>query len=70
MLVRHLKRWGEHISTMKLFNPDDPDLLRKFEKAIEKAGRRSLKSKRTARAALMKEGFITKSGRLTKRYGG
>ena len=55
---------------MKLFDPDDPDLLRKFEKAIEKAGRRSLKSKRAARAKLMKLGFITKSGRLTKKYGG
>ncbi len=55
---------------MKLFDPDDPDLLRKFEKAAKEASRRSLKSKRAARATLMKEGFITKSGRLTKNYGG
>lgn len=55
---------------MKLFDIDDPDLLRKFKEAIKKAGRRSLKSKRAARAALQKEGFITKSGRLTKNYGG
>jgi len=52
------------------FNLDDPDLLRNFKKAAKEASRRSLKSKRAARARLMKEGFITKSGRLTKNYGG
>lgn len=52
------------------FNLDDPDLLRKFKKAAKEASRRSLKSKRATRARLMKEGFITKSGRLTKNYGG
>ncbi len=50
------------------FSLDDPDLLRKFKKAAKEAGLRSLKSKRAARATLLKEGFITKSGRLTKNY--
>lgn len=50
------------------FNPDDPDLLRKFKKAAKQAGQESLKSKESARATLEKEGFITKSGRLTKNY--
>ena len=50
------------------FSLDDPDLLEKFKNAAKEAGKRSLKSKRAARATLVKEGFITKSGRLTKNY--
>jgi hypothetical protein len=55
---------------MKLCDIDDPDLLRKFKKAIKKAGdARSSRSELLA-PPLRKEGFITKSGRLTKNYGG
>lgn len=50
------------------FNVDDPDLLRKFKKAAQKYSARSLKSKRSARAALIRDGIVTKSGRLTKNY--
>ncbi|HEY0395165.1 MAG TPA: hypothetical protein VGD01_11785 [Candidatus Elarobacter sp.] len=56
------------IARMSHFSLDDPDLLRKFKKAAKKAGQQSLKSKRSARATLLREGFITKSGRLTKNY--
>jgi hypothetical protein len=50
------------------FNLDDPDLLRKFKKAARTYSARSLKSKKTARAALVRDGIVTKSGRLTKNY--
>jgi hypothetical protein len=54
--------------TMTRFSLDDPDLLRKFKKAAKEAGEQSLKSKQSARATLVREGFITRSGRLTKNY--
>jgi hypothetical protein len=38
--------------------------------AIDRAGKRILRSKKTAKAWLVKHGFITKGGELTKRYGG
>jgi hypothetical protein len=38
--------------------------------AIEKGTKKILRSKKTARAWLVKHGFITRNGRLTKRYGG
>lgn len=50
------------------FNLDDPDLLRKFKMAANALSSRSLKSKRSARAALVKDGILTKTGRLTKNY--
>ena len=56
------------VATTSHFSLDDPDLLRKFKKAAKEAGQRSLKSKQSARATLVREGFITKSGRLTKNY--
>ncbi|HEX3466483.1 MAG TPA: hypothetical protein VHT05_00110 [Candidatus Elarobacter sp.] len=52
------------------FDPDDPVVVRAFMKAAKEAERRSLASPEAARATLYKLGFITKSGRLTKRYGG
>lgn len=54
--------------TARRFNLDDPDLLRKFKKAAQNYRARSLKSKKSARAALIKDGILTKSGRLTKNY--
>jgi hypothetical protein len=38
--------------------------------AIDRAAKRILQSKKTAKAWLVKHGFITKDGNLTKRYGG
>jgi hypothetical protein len=38
--------------------------------AIRRAGKKITRSKQTARAWLIKNGFITKSGKPTKRYGG
>lgn len=39
-------------------------------KAIRKTSARATKSKATARAYLLKHGYITKDGKLTKQYGG
>jgi hypothetical protein len=38
--------------------------------AIERGSKKVRRSKRTAKAWLIKHGFITKGGKLTKRYGG
>jgi len=38
--------------------------------AIERTSKKITRSKKTARAWLIKYGFMTKSGRPTKRYGG
>jgi hypothetical protein len=38
--------------------------------AIRKAGAKIRRTKATARAFMIKHGFITKDGKLTKRYGG
>jgi hypothetical protein len=37
---------------------------------MRKSARRDLRSKKTAKAFLVKYGFITEDGKLTKRYGG
>jgi hypothetical protein len=50
------------------FNLDDPGLLGKFKRAAQAYSALSLKSKETARAALIRDGILTKSGRLTKNY--
>ena len=39
-------------------------------RALRDAGRKIRRTPETARAFLIKHGFITKSGKLTKRYGG
>lgn len=39
-------------------------------KAMRRAAKRIASSEETARTYLLKHGFITKSGKLTKRYGG
>jgi len=39
-------------------------------RAIRKATKRASASKETAKAYLRKRGIITKSGKLTKKYGG
>jgi hypothetical protein len=38
--------------------------------AIERGAKRILRSKKTAKAWFVKHGFITREGKLTKRYGG
>ncbi|HYR59074.1 MAG TPA: hypothetical protein VEO95_10605 [Chthoniobacteraceae bacterium] len=38
--------------------------------AIEKGTKKIMRSKKSAKAWFIKNGFITKSGKLTKRYGG
>ena len=51
-----------------LFDLSDPQLLVKFRRAASDYSARSLKSKRTAKAALIRDGILTKKGRLTKNY--
>ncbi len=50
------------------FDINDPNVLEKFKKAAADDSKRSLKSKQAAQATLIKEGILTKSGRLTKNY--
>ena len=50
------------------FNLDDPQLLKKFKKAARTYGARFGTSKDAARARLVEEGILTKTGRLTKNY--
>ncbi len=38
--------------------------------AIKRASKRIFRSKKTAKAWFVEHGFITKDGKLTKRYGG
>jgi hypothetical protein len=38
--------------------------------ALRRTGKKIRKTPETAKAFLIKHGFITKEGRLTKRYGG
>jgi hypothetical protein len=38
--------------------------------AIKRAGKKIRRTRASARAFLVKHGFITKSGKLSKRYGG
>ena len=42
--------------------------IKKEVKAIQKAGREINKSKKTARAFLLKHGFITKDNKLSPQY--
>lgn len=44
--------------------------VRKESQAIKKAGKEIRKDRATTLAFLYKHGFVTKSGKLTKRYGG
>ena len=47
-----------------------PEALEIFRKAAEAYAARTNKSRKTALAALVKEGIYTKDGKLTKNYGG
>jgi len=47
-----------------------PERAKREVKAMQEAGRRICASKETARAYMVKHGFMTKSGKLPKRYGG
>ncbi len=44
--------------------------IRQEADAIKKAGKEIRKDRATTLAFLQKHGFVTKSGKLTKRYGG
>ena len=50
--------------------PRSQEEIDKVLEVIERASKKITKSKATARAYLIKYGFVTKSGKLTKRYGG
>lgn len=50
------------------FDINNPKLLHLFKEAAAADSRRSLKTVESARATLIKEGIVTKSGRLTKNY--
>lgn len=51
-------------------HPRSPEEVKKEVAAIKKAGKEIRRTPETARAFLIKHGYITKSGKLTKYYGG
>lgn len=53
-----------------VMNKTSKEEAEKDLKAMQRAAKRIASSEDTARAYLHKYGFITKSGKLTKRYGG
>lgn len=55
-----------------LFDPigEGHDMVQDFMKAADDFDRKMLADKKKARKFMIEQGFITKSGRLTKRYGG
>lgn len=58
---------------LKTFPNNDittPEALEIFRKAAAAFSARTNKSRKTALAALVKEGIYTKAGKLTKNYGG
>jgi hypothetical protein len=55
--------------TLVIAGPSEREVQKQI-KAIRSASDRIAASKETARAYLQKNGYITKSGKLTKRYGG
>lgn len=44
--------------------------IRRDVKAMKSASKEILKSKESARRFLVKKGYVTKSGKLTRKYGG
>ncbi|MGC1479015.1 MAG: hypothetical protein WA771_00815 [Chthoniobacterales bacterium] len=50
--------------------PMTPKQVREEVETIQRASKKILASKETAREFLVKFGFITKSGKVTRRYGG
>lgn len=55
--------------TVIVANPSERE-ARREEKAMRSASKRILSTKESAKAYLLKNGFITKTGKLAKRYGG
>lgn len=55
--------------TVIVTKPNEED-MRKEVKAMRAASAKLLKSRETARDYLYKKGYISKTGKLTKRYGG
>ena len=47
-----------------------PEEVRKEVRAMKSASKEILKSKESARRFLVEKGYITKSGKLTRKYGG
>jgi hypothetical protein len=56
------------VSAKSHFDLDDPDLLSRFTEAADNYMAANLTSKANARRALMRDGIVTKSARLTKKY--
>jgi hypothetical protein len=50
------------------FDLNDPSIVGEFERAAATHKRASTRSKSTAMKALVKEGVLTKNGRLTAKY--
>jgi hypothetical protein len=50
------------------FDLNDPSIVKEFEKAAADHKREASSSPATARETLMKEGVLTKSGRLAPKY--
>ncbi len=50
------------------FDLNDPSVVKEFEKAAADHKRESTHSEGAARKLLMKEGVLTKTGQLAKRY--
>jgi predicted ATP-dependent serine protease len=60
--------YSDHVSTVIV--PRSKAEIDRDIAAIRKTTKEITRSRKTARAWLIKHGFITKSGRWTKRYGG
>lgn len=60
-----------HLSSMTIVMAGTSEKeVRQEVKALKAASSKVLKSKESARAYLLKNGYITKTGKLAKRYGG
>lgn len=55
---------------MFLSDLNTPQAVEIFRKAADAFNARAMKSPEAARQVMIDEGFVTKSGKLTKRYGG
>ena len=62
--------WMFTISVTEIYPRMTAKQAREEIEAIRQAGAKIRRSKGGARAFLIKHGFITKSGKLTKQYGG
>lgn len=58
------------VGMVKMTQTATSEKVKREIEAMREAGRRIRASKETARAYMLKHGFMTKSGKLPKRYGG